>query len=618
MSGGAEETSRAGTQLGPYRLIRLLGRGGMGEVYEAEDTTRERNVALKLMSTAFSQDPVFRKRMDREARTAGRLQEPHVVPIHDFGEIDGQLFVDMRLIEGTDLSSMLSRFGPLAPPRAVAIIRQVASALDAAHAAGVMHRDVKPANILVTAGDFAYLVDFGIASATTDEKLTQIGSTIGTWVYMAPERFTSSEVTYRADIYALACVLFECLTGSPPYRGKGPTLMTAHLTHPIPHPSAERPGIPAALDDVIARGMAKDPASRYSTAGDLAHAALEALSEPDQDRAEDILTRSQIATLPQTPAVTNRLSPQQHSTPPPRTTPPPQPPVSAPTPPPYPRTAPPSGPIPQSAPPTPSPVWSSQPWPSQPMPAWNQPQTAGAQPVWGQAPVQPPPRKGKPWLLLGAAAAAVVVAVALLVVFVLVIPSQHPSPPANPIKLQVLNDSVSVGADEAPKTIDVFNEPMCPQCGAFIRSYSAEMQTATNDKKVKVRYHLLNFLDNMSASGDYSTRAVAASLCVASANDPKLYTDFYAGLFAGDFQPKERGSTDPSDSDLVQVATSVGAPSKVTDCITSGQQLDAAKSKATNAQDTLQGLMSQPSTPAVFDGKTKVDTSDSGWLNRLS
>jgi serine/threonine protein kinase, bacterial len=252
------------------------------------------------------------------------------------------------------------------------------------------------------------------------------------------------------------------------------------------------------------------------------------------------------------------------------------------------------------------------------MTAWSQPQTAGAQPVWGQAPIQPPPRKGKLWLLLGAAAAAAVVAVTLVVVFVLVIPSPPPSPPANPVKLQVLNDAVSVGADEAPKTIDVFNEPMCPPCGAFIRSYSAEMQTATNDKKVKVRYHLLTFLDSVSASGDYSTRALGASLCVASANDPKLYTDFYAGLFAGDFQPTEHGSTDPSDSELAEVAKSVGAPGSVTDCITSGQQLDSAKAKAANAQVTLQGLMSQPNTPTVFDGKTKVDTSDSGWLNRLS
>src|SRR3954452_14877057 len=149
------EDSRAGSQFGHYHLRRLLGRGGMGDVYEAEDTVRERIVALKLMSETLSMDPIFRQRMQREARTAGRLQEPHVVPIHDYGEIDGQLYVDMRLIDGEDLAGMLKRYGPLTPPRAVAVIRQIGSALDAAHAAGVTHRDVKPENILVSGDDFA-------------------------------------------------------------------------------------------------------------------------------------------------------------------------------------------------------------------------------------------------------------------------------------------------------------------------------------------------------------------------------------------------------------------------------------------------------------------------------
>src|SRR5689334_466328 len=194
--------SRSGSMFGPYHLKRPLGRGGMGEVYEAEHTIKGWTVAVKLMSDSVSGDPVFRERMRREARNAGRLQEPHVVPIHDYGEIDGKMFLEMRLIEGTDLDTMLKRFGPLAPPRAVAIITQIASALDAAHAAGVMHRDVKPPNILVTRDDFAYLVDFGIAAATTDEKLTQMGYAVGTWKYMAPERFTKAEVTFRADVYA--------------------------------------------------------------------------------------------------------------------------------------------------------------------------------------------------------------------------------------------------------------------------------------------------------------------------------------------------------------------------------------------------------------------------------
>ncbi len=269
---------KVGSMFGPYELKRVLGRGGMGEVYEAEHTVKGWSVALKLMSESVSNDPVFRERMKREARITGRLQEPHVVPVHDYGEIDGRMFLEMRLIEGTDLDSLLKRFGALAPPRAVAIIAQIASALDAAHAAGVMHRDVKPPNILVTRDDFAYLVDFGIASAKTDEKLTQLGTAVGTWKYMAPERFSDGEVDYRADIYSLACVLYECLTGSPPYPSDSAgVLVSAHMMNPIPQPSTKRSGVPGAFDAVIARGMAKKPQDRYASAGDLARAAHEAL-----------------------------------------------------------------------------------------------------------------------------------------------------------------------------------------------------------------------------------------------------------------------------------------------------------------------------------------------------
>jgi serine/threonine kinase PknH len=291
--------SRAGSMFGPYHLKRVLGQGGMGAVYEAEHTVKGWTVAVKLMSEALSQDPVFRERMKREARHTGRLQEPHVVPIHDYGEIDGQMFLEMRLIEGIDLDSMLKKSGPLTPPRAVAIITQIASALDAAHAAGVMHRDVKPQNILVTREDFAYLVDFGIASATTDEKITQLGTAVGTWKYMAPERFSTGEVTHRADIYALACVLYECLTGAPPYASDSAgVLVTSHMMDPVPQPSTKRSGIPRSIDKVIARGMAKRPDERYATAGELARAAHQALTNPDQDQAEDILRRSTESTMP--------------------------------------------------------------------------------------------------------------------------------------------------------------------------------------------------------------------------------------------------------------------------------------------------------------------------------
>ncbi|MBS9534902.1 protein kinase [Mycobacterium sp. M1] len=281
MSNG-EPDSRAGSQFGPYLLRRLLGRGGMGEVYEAVDTRKGRVVALKLISEQFSGNPVFRERMRREADEAGRLNEPHVVPIHDYGEIDGLMYLDMRLIDGVDLSTMLKRFGPLSTTRAVAIVSQIAAALDAAHANGVMHRDVKPENILITRDDFAYLVDFGIARAATDPGLTQTGTAMGTYNYMAPERFSGGEVTYRADIYSLACVLCECLTGTPPYAAQSiEQAVGAHLTAPAPRPSQLTGGrVPAALDEVIARGMAKNPQDRYRSAGELAIAAQQALAGP--------------------------------------------------------------------------------------------------------------------------------------------------------------------------------------------------------------------------------------------------------------------------------------------------------------------------------------------------
>lgn len=394
-----EQASRAGSMFGPYHLKRLLGRGGMGEVYEAEHTVKEWTVAVKLLSESFSRDPVFRERMKREARTAGRLQEPHVVPVHDYGEIDGQIFLEMRLVEGTDLDSVLKRFGPLTPPRAVAVITQIASALDAAHAAGVMHRDVKPQNILVTADDFAYLVDFGIASATTDEKLTQLGTAVGTWKYMAPERFSDAEVTYRADIYALACVLFECLTGAPPYRADSAgMLVSAHMMDPIPAPSQRRPDIPKAFDAVIARGMAKRPEDRYASAGDLALAAKQALSHPDQDRAATILRRSQEAALPTAVNPDPRLS----TAPPPR---PYQPAFN--TPPPSPAGA----PYYQGA----SANWGAPP-----------PQFANAAP-WGQPP--PRPRRNV-WLIVAAVAGVFVLLGSGLGIWLVTRPDPEPPTPA--------------------------------------------------------------------------------------------------------------------------------------------------------------------------------------------
>ncbi|KQH77016.1 serine/threonine protein kinase [Mycobacterium gordonae] len=605
--GDTSEGSRVGTQFGPYRLRRLVGRGGMGDVYEAEDTVRERVVALKLMSQSLSQDPVFRSRMQREARTAGRLQEPHVVPIHDYGEIDGQLYVDMRLIDGKDLAAILKRYGPLTPPRAVAVIRQIGAALDAAHAAGVTHRDVKPENILVSADDFAYLVDFGIASAGSDEKLTQIGSTVGTLYYMAPERFGEAEVTYRADIYALACVLYECLAGTPPYRGDQLSVMGSHLNQPVPRPSVARPGIPAAFDQVIARGMAKDPADRYPTCGDLSAAAYAALATPDQDRAADILERSQVGKLP--PQFAGQTPGSFPATAPPAMTPGtpwPAPPA------PMPGTQPAAqgGPAPGQWAPTHG--WAATPAGTTGVPPWGQPQQSRGTGLLR-----------KPWLWAGLAIAVIVaVAGGLIIGFShpkhSASPSKSSTPPPAPdaVQLNVLNDGVFIGSSAAVATIDVFNEPICPPCGAFIRSYASDIDTAVNNKKLAVRYHLLNFLDEQSHTKNYSTRAVAASYCVAAQNDPKVYTGFYSALFGSDFQPQESAPADRTDAELAHLAQTVGANSTATNCIKSGADLGTAQTKANNASASLAGFNAN-GTPFVWDGSSGVDLQNPNWLTKL-
>nr|WP_116374717.1 serine/threonine-protein kinase PknD [Mycobacterium sp. MFM001] len=269
-----------GTSFGKYRLIELLGRGGMGEVWRAYDTSIDRIVALKILPAEMSKDGVFQQRFRREAHAAARLNSPHVIPIHTHGEIDGRLFVDMRLIEGRDLHSVLAR-GPLPPERAVRIVEQVAKALHDAHKVGLLHRDVKPSNILLDHDDFAYLIDFGIARATGELGLTAAGDVVGTYHYMAPERFNAGQVDARSDIYSLACVLYECLTARHPFPGDSlEQQITNHLSTPPPRPSITKPGLPGGFDSVITRGMAKDPAARYRTAVELARAAREAITTP--------------------------------------------------------------------------------------------------------------------------------------------------------------------------------------------------------------------------------------------------------------------------------------------------------------------------------------------------
>ncbi|MGB3697870.1 MAG: serine/threonine-protein kinase, partial [Gordonia sp. (in: high G+C Gram-positive bacteria)] len=264
-------SDRSGTTIGRYRLTRLLGRGGMGEVYEAVDTDKDRVVALKLLPVALSEDGDFRARFLRESQTVARLNDPHIIPIHDFGELDGQLFLDMRIVHGRDLRSIIAS-GPLPPERAVAVIEQVAAALDTAHATGLLHRDVKPENILLDARDFAYLADFGLAQSAGQTRLTATGTAIGSFAYMAPERFgADTAVGPAADVYSLACVLYECLTGAQPFPSASiEQIIAGHLSRPIPATGT-------AFDAVIAAGTAKNPAERLASAGAFAAAARQAL-----------------------------------------------------------------------------------------------------------------------------------------------------------------------------------------------------------------------------------------------------------------------------------------------------------------------------------------------------
>lgn len=269
------------TPFGHYQLQELIGRGGMGEVYRAYDTKTDRVIALKVLPPQLAQDAVFQQRFRRESQAAAGVNDPHVVPIHGYGEIDGRLYLDMRLIEGRTLGALLAETAkPLDPAFAVQIVEQVASALDAAHQLGLIHRDVKPSNILLTKANFAYLIDFGLARTAGESGMTTAGSTLGTLAYMAPERFDGGFADARADTYALTCVLYECLTGARPYPADSLEQQIAgHMVSPAPKPSEANPRL-AAFDEVIAKGMAKKPEKRYQTGAELAAAAKRALSAP--------------------------------------------------------------------------------------------------------------------------------------------------------------------------------------------------------------------------------------------------------------------------------------------------------------------------------------------------
>jgi DNA-binding beta-propeller fold protein YncE len=269
-----------GTDFLGYRIEEVIGRGGMGVVYRAYDLRLKRPVALKLVAPSLATDERFRERFARESELVMSLEHPNVVPIYDAGDVEGRLYLAMRLVDGSELGSLLRAEGALEPERAVTICAQIASALDAAHASGLVHRDVKPSNVLLDGSEHVYLADFGLTRRLEEEDVERADGerSLGTPAYLAPEQLEGRQVDGRADQYSLGCLLYECLTGEAVFpRGSRLAVAWAHLEEEPPRASRHRLGLPEALDEVVSRAMAKEPEERYPTCGALITGARQAL-----------------------------------------------------------------------------------------------------------------------------------------------------------------------------------------------------------------------------------------------------------------------------------------------------------------------------------------------------
>src|SRR5215208_191614 len=296
-----ETDIHTGSDFVGYRLEQLVGEGGMGVVYRAYDRRMKRTVALKFVAPTLALDERFRERFLREIELASGFEHPNVVPIHDAGDVDGRLYLAMRYVEGSDLSTLLRSEAPLDPRRAIRICGQVARALDAAHRIGLVHRDVKPSNVLLDAGEHVYLADFGLTRRLVDEGSPPLdGRSLGTPAYVAPEQLEGEPVDGRTDLYSLACLLFECLTGEPPFPHESRLAVAwAHLEDEPPSACARNAALPAAVDDVLSHGLAKDPADRQQSCAALI-AATEAalgLERPRRSRRRILLIAAAAAVL---------------------------------------------------------------------------------------------------------------------------------------------------------------------------------------------------------------------------------------------------------------------------------------------------------------------------------
>jgi serine/threonine protein kinase len=314
---------RVGMTIGRYRIDDLIAVGGMGAVYLAEHLRLGKKVALKVLAARFAHDQRFRDRFVAESRMAAALDDPHVIPIYDADEVDGELFIAMKYVQGTDLATLIDDEGPQELRKTLSILEQVGHALDAAHARGLVHRDVKPGNVLVASGDgtdeagHAYLCDFGITKQTGNGAgLTLPGQAVGTVNYMAPEQVLGEPIDGRTDIYALGCVLFECLTGAVPFRRDSQeSVMWAHVNQEPPRVTDLRPDLPAALDVVVAKAMAKKRESRYATCAEMVAAGRVAAGPAlDTAQARQLARQSTVAGW-EAPAIPTVAEPAPRPTP---------------------------------------------------------------------------------------------------------------------------------------------------------------------------------------------------------------------------------------------------------------------------------------------------------------
>jgi serine/threonine-protein kinase len=294
-------------QIAGYRIEEVAGRGGMGVVYRATHMHLGRTVALKLLNPELAASEEFRERFVREARAAAELEHPNIVPVYDAGEVEGRLYLAMKFIEGTDMAQLLEKETRLTADRTMPLLQQLADALDAAHKNGLIHRDVKPANALLD-GDRLYLTDFGLTRRVDSTRpLTATGRAVGTAAYLAPEQIRGEPLDRRVDVYALGCVLYQCLSGQPPYlRDTDMLIMWAHVGAEPPSLATERPELPQAVDRVLKKALAKSREDRYDTCGELVSEMKRALnpSQPMETPSPEFHTQGPPVRLPKVLLVT--------------------------------------------------------------------------------------------------------------------------------------------------------------------------------------------------------------------------------------------------------------------------------------------------------------------------